>query len=44
MAQGNPWNDINEEDMEFVKQIWPCIFGELLPKEFMLEISARVCI
>jgi hypothetical protein len=43
MARGNPWNDIDEEDMEFVKQIWPRIFGELLPKEFTPEISARVC-
>ena len=30
-AQGNPWKEVNlGDDMDFINQLWPCIFGKLL--------------
>lgn len=42
MAQESPWDDILEEDMDFVEQIWPRVFGVLLPEELKPEVTKRV--
>lgn len=30
MAQDDPWKEINSEDGDFVKQVWPYLAGEEL--------------
>jgi hypothetical protein len=30
MAQDDLWKEINSEDVDFVKQVWPCLAGEEL--------------
>jgi hypothetical protein len=30
MAKDDPWKELSLDDMDFVKQFWPCVFGDPL--------------
>jgi hypothetical protein len=30
MAKDDPWKDVNSDDVDFIKEFWPRVFGEAL--------------
>jgi hypothetical protein len=45
MAQDNPWKEINLEDVDFIKQVWPCLTSEELQDNVEKDspIYKKVC-
>jgi hypothetical protein len=45
MAQDDPWKEVNPNDVDFVKQFWPRVFGTPLQDEIVKEslVFKKVC-
>jgi hypothetical protein len=45
MAQDDPWTELSQVDLDFVKQYWPRVFGVALSYEITknLDIYKKVC-
>ena len=45
MAQDDPWKEVNLDDVAFVKQFWPRVFGAPLQHDITKEtlVFKKVC-